>query len=192
MACPAPPDISMLSGSTRYFCPTPPDLPVRPHQIFLSGPTRYFCPSPTHISVRPHQIYLSGPNRYFCPHHQIFLCYLAPPDISVRPHHIFLYYLKNGKIFGENVLYVIYVFNFLHTLPKIFCIIRIISSEILEMSLFQCSLNLVVGVQEVSTCTGNICVYCKHYYCIYHHFIKFLPSLIFMFMSLVLPGISQI
>jgi hypothetical protein len=45
------------------------------------------------------------------------------------------------------------------------------------MSLFQCSRILAVGVEVVSTCTGNICVYCKHYYCNSHHFIKFLPSL---------------
>jgi hypothetical protein len=61
------------------------------------------------------------------------------------------------------------------------------------MFLFQCSSILAAGVEVVSTCTGNICVYCKHYHCISHYFIKLLPSLScdVYIMLLALPGLPQ-
>jgi hypothetical protein len=61
----------IFSAHNYMACPAPPNIFVRPHQIFMSGPTRYFCPSPSDISM------LSGSTRYFCP---------APPHISMLSH----------------------------------------------------------------------------------------------------------
>ena len=52
---------------------------------------------------------------------------------------------------------------------------------------------LAVGVEVVSTCTGNTHFFCKHYQCISDHFKKLLPSLSCdsSIMLLALPGLPQ-